>query len=173
VSAVFDDRRQAERAVGELQSAGVSGDAVSFIARDEGGEARAADGDGADEGGGEKAAGVASKAALGSGVGAALGVAALAVPGVGPLVAAGAVAEAAAGGAALAGAAVGGAAGGLSGLLAEHGVSDEDSRDFEERINNGGAFVSVDADRARVAPDVASEILHRAGGRSSSRARLS
>lgn len=173
VSAVFDDRSEAERAVTELQQAGVARESISFVARDDHGKARETDADGHGEGAGEKAGSVLSKAALGSGVGAALGVAALAIPGVGPLVAAGAIAEVAVGGAALTGTAVGAAAGGLSGLLSKHGVGDEDSRYYEERINGGGVFVSVDAERAGVAPDVASEILYRAGGHNSSRGRLS
>lgn len=170
VSAVFDDRMEAERAVSDLRTAGVPQEAISFIARDDDGKAHQTDADGHDTG--EKTMSVASKAALGSGVGAALGVAALAIPGVGPLVAAGAIAEAAVGGAALTGTAVGAAAGGLTGLLSKHGVNDDDARYYEDRINGGGVFVSVNADHAGVAPDSASEILYRAGGHSSSRSKM-
>ena len=171
VSAVFDDRMEAERAVTELRSAGVRQEAISFIARDDDGKAHETDADG-HESTGEKAASIASKAALGSGVGAALGVAALAIPGVGPLVAAGAIAEAAIGGAALTGTAVGAAAGGLTGLLSKHGVGDDDARYYEDRVNQGGVFVSVNADQAGVAPDAASDILYRAGGHSSARSKM-
>jgi hypothetical protein len=104
-------------------------------------------------------------------VGAALGVAALAIPGVGPLVAAGAIAEAAVGGAAVTGTALGAAAGGLAGLLSKHGVSHEDSRYYEDRVNQGGVFVSVDSSSAGVSADTASDILYRNGGHSSTRAR--
>lgn len=171
VSAVFDDRMEADRAVSELQHAGVPHEAISFVARDDKGKAHETHADGHEDAG-EKTGGVLSKAALGSGVGAALGVAALAIPGVGPLVAAGAVAQAAIGGAALTGTAIGAAAGGLSSLLSKHGVSDDDSRYYSDRIDEGGVFVSVDPDRAGIAPDVASEILHRAGGHSSTRSRM-
>jgi len=168
VSAVFDSHSDAERAVSELRSAGVGDRAISLIARNEDGGGKAHETDGA----GEKAGSALSKGAAGAGVGALLGVAALAIPGVGPLVAAGAIAEAAVGGAALTGTAVGAAAGGLAGLLSKHGVSDEDARYYEDRVNQGGVFVSVDTGAAGVPPETATEILHRAGGHSSSRAKL-
>lgn len=164
VSAVFDDYSEAERAVSQLRSAGVDNSKISVIGQDDKGRTTETHGDG------EKVASVASKAAAGAGVGALLGVAALAIPGVGPLVAAGAIAEAAVGGAALTGTAVGAAAGGLSGLLTKHGVSNEDAGYYEDRINKGGVFVSVQPDES-VSRDRAEEILYSAGGHSSSRAR--
>ena len=82
----------------------------------------------------------------------------------------GQIAESAIGGAALTGTAIGAAAGGLGSLLTKHGVSEDDARYYEDRVNNGGVFVSVDnsasIDAARV-----SDILHSAGGHSASRAR--
>lgn len=162
-SAVFDNRTEAERAVTELRAAGVRDSDISIVAQDHGKNTST-------DGAGEKTGDFVSKTALGAGAGALLGVAALAIPGVGPLVAAGAIAETAIGGAALTGAALGGAAGGLTSLLTRHGISDEDARYYEDRVNQGGVFVSVDSsatvDRERV-----SEILHRAGGHNSSRGR--
>jgi uncharacterized membrane protein len=164
-SAVFDNRTEAERAVSELRSAGVRDSDISIVAQHDGKNMST-------DGAGEKTGDLVSKTALGAGAGALLGVAALAIPGVGPLVAAGAIAEAAVGGAALTGTAIGAAAGGLTSLLTKHGVSDDDARYYEDRVNQGGVFVSVDdssnVDRARV-----SEILYRSGGHSSSRARAS
>lgn len=171
VSAVFDSRSEAERAISELRSAGIDTSAISVIGKD-GGDVQETTGSGehVDNDGKEPASFIA-KAAAGSGIGALLGVAALAIPGVGPLAAAGAIAETAIGGAALTGTAVGAAAGGLSDLLTKHGVSSEDADYYGERINNGGIFVSVDTsrgsfDRARV-----EDILYSAGGHSSTRAR--
>ena len=165
VSAVFDSHAEAERAVSELRAAGVRDSAISLIARHEGKTTEThADG--------EKVGSVVSKTAAGAGIGALLGVAALAIPGVGPFVAAGAIAEAAVGGAALTGTAVGAAAGGLAGLLSKHGVSHDDARYYEDRVNQGGVFVSVDTIGAGVSESVASEILYRAGGHSSGRAKL-
>ena len=167
VSAVFDSHSEAERAIQELRSAGASDRAVSIIGRDENsGKTTETHADG------EKVGSVVSKTAAGAGIGALLGVAALAIPGVGPLVAAGAIAEAAVGGAAVTGTAIGAAAGGISGLLSHHGVSKEDSSYYEERINSGGIFVSVDADSAGISRDMAEDILYRAGGHSSTQTRM-
>lgn len=165
VSSVFDSHAEAERAVGQLRAAGVPDSAISIIARHDGKTTET-------HGDGEKVASVASKTAAGAGVGALLGIAALAIPGVGPLVAAGAIAEAAVGGAALTGTAIGAAAGGLAGLLGKHGVSDEDARYYEDRINDGGVFVSVDPHAAGAAGDRAADILYSAGGHSASRQRM-
>lgn len=166
-SAVFDSHAEADRAVSELRSAGVSDRAISMVARDEDGSGKTRETDGA----GEKAGSVLSKGALGAGVGAALGVAALAIPGVGPLAAAGAIAAAAVPGAALTGTAVGAAVGGLAGLFSKHGVSEEDARYYEGHVNQGGVFVSVDTSEAGGSADQAAEILYRNGGHSSTRAR--
>ena len=167
VSAVFDNHSEADRAISDLRAAGVSDRAISMIAKGEDGQGKAHETDGA----GEKAGSVLSKGALGAGVGAALGVAALAIPGVGPLVAAGAIAEAAVGGAAVTGTALGAAAGGLAGLFSKHGVSDDDARYYETHVNQGGVFVSVDTSQGGASDELARDILHRAGGHSSSLAR--
>jgi hypothetical protein len=161
-SAVFDSRAEAEGAVAELRSAGVTDSDISIVAQHDGKNTST-------DGAGEETGDFVSKAALGAGVGALLGVAALAIPGVGPLVAAGAIAESAIGGAALTGTAIGAAAGGLSSLLTKHGVSDEDARYYEDRVNQGGVFVSVDSS-ATVDRQTVSEILYGAGGHNSSRA---
>ena len=112
------------------------------------------------------------KTALGAGAGTLLGIAALAIPGVGPLVAAGAIASVAIPGAALTGAAVGAAAGGLAGLLSDHGVERNDADYYEQRVNDGGVFVSVNASDAGISSETARDILYRAGGHSSSQARM-
>jgi uncharacterized membrane protein len=162
-SAVFDSRAEAERAVSQLRSAGVQDADISIVAQDHGKNVST-------DGAGEKTGDFVSKAALGAGAGALLGIAALAIPGVGPLVAAGAIAESAIGGAALTGTAIGAAAGGLGSLLTKHGVSDEDARYYEDSVNNGGVFVSVDSSTT-VDRQTVSAILHQAGGHSSSQAR--
>ena len=168
ISAVFDSREEAERAVAELRSAGVSDQSVSIIARDEG-RTTATDGTGADTG--EKAED-AGKGALGGAVlGGILGVAALAIPGVGPLAAAGAIASGAIPGAAAIGAGVGAAAGGLTGLLKDHGIDENDASYYEDRIKQGGTFVSVSEDGA-FDSQRAREILYRNGGHNSSQERM-
>ena len=114
-------------------------------------------------------AGDAAKGALGGAVGGALlGIAALAIPGVGPLAAAGAIASSAIPGAAAIGAGVGAVAGGLTGVLTNHGVSDDDAKYYEDRINQGGVFVSVDTSNGRVDPESARRILRDHGGHNAS-----
>lgn len=171
ISAVFDNKSEAERAIAELRSAGVDNSAISVIGKHDGNVSQTS-GSGEDVGDGKEPASFIAKAAAGSGIGALLGVAALAIPGVGPLAAAGAIAESAIGGAALTGTAVGAAAGGLSDILSKHGVSDEDNRYYGDRINNGGIFVSVDTSRSNVDPSRVEDVLHRAGGHSSSRQKM-
>lgn len=165
VSAVFDSHSEAERAVTELRSAGVRDKAISVIAQHDG-KSTSRDGSGKDD-----TSGLVKGAIAGGGLGALFGLAALAIPGVGPLAAAGAIAGSAMPEAAAAGAAIGATAGGVSGLLSKHGVSDEDARYYEERINGGGVFVSVDTDDAGISSDAASDILYRFGGHSSARAK--
>jgi hypothetical protein len=167
-SAVFDSREEAERALSELRSAGVRDNAISVVGQHESGDGSGIsdnDGDGANKSGAVKGA------IGGAAAGGLLGLAALAIPGVGPLAAAGAIAASAVPEAAAIGAGVGATAGGISGLLAKHGVSDEDASYYEDRIKQGGYFVSVNADDAGVPIDTAREILFRFGGHSASRSR--
>lgn len=166
VSAVFDSRSEAEAAARDLRQAGVPDSALSVIARHDqsGGDF----GDANTEEVKDKGEGALKGALAGGGVGALLGIAALAIPGVGPLAAAGAIAGSAIPEAAAIGAGAGALAGGLSGLLAKHGVSEEDAAYYEERINSGGTFLSVDTGTAGVSADEIRAILHRAGGHSAS-----
>jgi hypothetical protein len=170
VSAVFNSYGEAERAVGELRSAGVRNEAISIIGKHDGTTSETTGG--GDHVASDEPTSFLAKAAAGSGIGALLGVAALAIPGVGPLVAAGAIAESAIGGAALTGTAIGAAAGGVSDLLTKHGVSDEDARYYGEHIDRGGIFVSVDPSQAGISREQAKDILTRAGGHSSSQSRM-
>jgi len=169
ISAVFDSRSEAEAAIGELRSAGIDRGKLSLIGRD-------GDGTNVTDGSGERAEkgiGDTVKGALGgAGIGAILGVAALAIPGVGPLAAAGAIAGSAIPGAAAIGAGAGAVAGGLTGMLKDHGVSDEDATYYESRINDGGIFVSVDTSEDDVSPETVREILSRNGGHNASQRRM-
>ncbi len=171
VSAVFDSHSEAERAITDLRGAGVSDSALSVVHQQDG-RAMTSDGSGGtiDEDDGNKSGLV--KGLLGGGaVGAALGIVALAIPGVGPLAAAGAIAGAAIPEGAAIGAALGAAGGGLGGYLSGHGVDDDDARYYEERINTGGVFVSVDTSDSGIDSETAREILYRSGGHSATRAR--
>lgn len=161
VSAVFDTRDEAERALTELRSNGIPDTSISIIGR---GESR-------DDDDGVNTSGAAKGALGGAAVGTVLGIAALAIPGVGPLVAAGAIAASAVPGAAAIGAVAGAATGGLAGLMTKHGVTDDDARYYEQRLGDGGIFVAVHGDTGTVPMETAREILFRNGGHSATQAR--
>ena len=171
ISAVFDSHSEAEAAARDLRQAGVPDSALSVIARRQ--EESGDYGDANTHDAKEKGEGALKGALGGAGVGALLGIAALAIPGVGPLAAAGAIASGAIPEAAAIGAGAGALAGGLSGLLTKHGVSEEDAGYYEERINEGGVFLSVDASAAGVSTDEVRDILQRNGGHNASSARTS
>jgi len=169
-SAVFDSREEAEGALAELRSAGIDNEAISIVGRSETGDGSGLTDNGDDDSGANTSGAV--KGAIGGAVGGTLlGIAALAIPGVGPLAAAGAIAASAVPEAAAIGAAVGATAGGISGLLSKEGVDDDDAKYYEGRINDGGYFVGVHADRSNVDIETAREILYRNGGHSANRAR--
>lgn len=175
VSAIFDDRSEAEQAVSELRSAGIPDKSISIIAQHEGStEATMSDGGGhIDADADNKGSGLGKGIGVGAGVGALFGLAALAIPGVGPFITAGALASTlgATGASVAAGAVVGGTAGGLSGALMNYGVSEEDSRYYEERVSKGGVFVSIDTAEAGIESSQAEEILYSHGGHNATRAR--
>jgi hypothetical protein len=164
ISAVFDSRSEAEQAVSQLRAAGISDSSISVVAQHEG-RNLATDGSGAEE-----TTDFVGKVAAGAGVGTLLGIAALAIPGVGPL--AGAIAASAIPAAAVTGAAIGGAAGGLSKVLGDHGVGSDDAAYYENSVNNGGVFVSVDASSGSAATASIEDILYSAGGHSAGRSKL-
>jgi hypothetical protein len=171
ISAVFDSQSEAEAAVRELRQAGLSDSALSIVARHDG-QTTTTDGGGTDNDMADGAGDAAKGALGGAGVGALLGIAALAIPGVGPLAAAGAIASSAIPGAAAIGAGAGAVAGGLTGVLTNHGVSDEDANYYESRINDGGVFVSVDTSNANIDAERARSILRQAGGHSATQPRM-
>jgi hypothetical protein len=164
VSAVFDDRAEAERTVSDLRSAGIPDAAISLVGRPDDDQDGGGDGDHDGAGKGSIAA-----AAAGGGVaGAILGVAALAIPGVGPLAAAGAIAASAVPTAAGVGAAVGATGGAIARMLSDHDVEGQDAEYYEEHIERGGIFVSVDTRLAQGQAQAARDILYRGGGHSAS-----
>lgn len=169
-SAVFDSYAQAEGAVAQLRSAGISDRDISIIARHDGDtEVQDGRGDTISDGSGH---GVAKGITLGAGVGALAGIAALAIPGIGPFIAAGALTSSlgVAGASVATGAIAGAATGGLAGALADYGVSNEDSRYYEERMGSGGVVVTVDLTSAGMNESAVSDVLYNAGGHNSTRA---
>ena len=166
VSAVFDSRAEAQQAVADLRHTGADDSAISIVAQQDG-ETSTTDGSGSEE-----STGLLGRVAAGAGVGTVLGIAALAIPGVGPLAAAGAIAASAVPGAALTGAAVGAGAGALSKLFTDHGISEDDAAYYEDRVNDGGVFVSVNTQEAGISATAAQDILYGAAGHSSSRQKM-
>ena len=174
VSAIFDNRSQAERAVTELRSAGIQDRDISVLHQDsdrhrEIGDRDVEHRDHSDN----KASGAAKGAGIGAGVGALAGLAALAIPGVGPFLAMGAVAETLGiiGSAAATSAVVGAAAGGIAGALMDYGVSEEDARYYDRRIHEGGIWIGVDTSSSAADPMRVERILRDAGGESAQSAR--
>jgi hypothetical protein len=143
VTAIFDDRSQAERAISELRRRGVSDANLSVVSRrpDDVEVGRDADTDSA----GER---VGKGALAGAGVGTLFGLAAALIPGVGPFITAGTLATVlgTTGGAAAAGAIVGGASGALAGAFAKAGYSREEAEFYGPAVERGGVLVAVDAD---------------------------
>jgi len=150
VTAVFDDRTQAERAIAELRRRGIPDAQMSIVTR------RADDVDVTAGPADDKTAERVGKGALaGAGVGTVFGLAALLIPGVGPFITAGVLASAlgATGGAIASGAIVGGTSGALAGAFSKAGYSREEAEFYGSRVERGGVLVAVESD------DVSSERL--------------
>ena len=151
ISRLYDNYADAQRAVANLEAAGVPHSDLSIVANNSDnwystGKKVDRDRDGVDD----RAEGAATGAGIGAGLGGAAGLLAglglLAIPGLGPVVAAGWLASTAAV------ATAGAATGGLVGALTQAGVSDEDAPAYAEGVRRGGTLVSArvpDTDRAR------------------------
>jgi hypothetical protein len=152
ISRLYDTYSDAQRAVSDLEAAGVPHSDISIIANNSDNwystdKKLDRDRDGVDD----RAEGAGAGAGIGAGVGGAAGLLAglglLAIPGLGPVVAAGWLAATAVG------AAAGAASGGIIGALTEAGVSKDDSDAYAEGVRRGGTLVSArvaDGDRGRL-----------------------
>jgi len=164
VSAIFDERAQAEQAVCQLRSAGVSDAAISIVGHP---DDEFKSGDKSDEG--HDIGDVAVSTVSGAVPCAVLGVPGLAIPAIMPLAAAGGIAASAVPTVAAVAAGVDAARGALAEMLRHHEVGAEDASYYEERIRSGSFFISIDMRRAQVGISRASDILGRYGGYSASR----
>lgn len=151
ISRLYDNYSDAQRAVSDLESAGVPHSDISIVANNSDSwysdKKIDRDRDGVDD----RAEGAGAGAGVGAGLGGAAGLLAglglLAIPGLGPVVAAGWLAATAVG------AAAGAASGGIIGALTEAGVSKDDSDAYAEGVRRGGTLVSArvaDSDRGRL-----------------------
>ncbi len=169
-SAVFDTQAQAEGAVAQLRSAGVSDRDISVIAQ-HGNATEVHDGRGDTISDGD-GSGVAKGLVTGAGLGTLAGIAALLIPGVGPFIAAGALTSTlgVAGASVATGAIAGAATGGLVGALTDYGVSHDDANYYNERMGSGGVVVTVDLTSSGMNEATVSDVLYGAGGHNSRRA---
>jgi hypothetical protein len=152
ISRLYNNYADAQRAVSDLEAAGVPHSEISIVANNSDNwfstdKKVDRDRDGVDD----RAEGAGKGAGVGAGLGGAAGLLAglglLAIPGLGPVVAAGWLAATAVG------AAAGAATGGVIGALTQAGVSKEDAEVYAEGVRRGGALVSAkvpDADRTRL-----------------------
>ena len=163
ITRLYDDHVSAERAVRDLEAAGIPHKDISIMSNNadswyKGGRADTTapgtprgridrDQDGVDD----RAEGAGTGAGIGATIGGAAGLLAglglLAIPGLGPVVAAGWLASTALG------ALAGGTTGGVIGALSQAGVKDEDAQLYAEGLRRGGSLVSAripGGDRSRV-----------------------
>jgi hypothetical protein len=154
ISRLYDNYTEAQRAVTDLEAAGVPHSDISIVANnsdewygnDKNNNIVDRDHNGKDD----RAEGARTGAGIGATVGGAAGLLTglglLAIPGVGPVVAAGWLVATAVG------AAAGAATGGIVGGLTEMGMSKEDADVYAEGVRRGGTLVS-----ARVADTLVSQ----------------
>jgi hypothetical protein len=163
VSALFDSRADAERAITELRRMGVRDDDLSVVLRHDEGGAPGAPPSGEVR---EVGSGAGKGAVVGAGVGALFGLASALIPGVGPLITAGALATVlgSTGGAMAAGAVVGGTTGAFAGGLARAGFTKEEAHYYGSAVERGEVLVAVDAADVTAEEQVRSE-LRQLGGR--------
>jgi hypothetical protein len=166
VTAVFENRKQAEQAIAALRQVGVTETQLSVVAPH--GENAAVSGGGsvADDAG-DTAERVGKGALAGAGAGTLFGLAALAIPGVGPFISAGWLASAlgVTGGALAAGAIVGGTSGALAGAFAKAGYDEDEAKYYGGAVERGGVVVAVDTSSSTVSADQVRATLTQHGGR--------
>lgn len=144
VLGVFSDRVLAEDAISQLEDEGYNPKDFSIIMKDRGEATAVAESTGV----GDVAGGAASGAVTGAVLGGLAGlVSVFALPGLGAFFIGGPIASAlgltGAAASTVSGAATGAVAGGIIGALTGWGVSDEDARYYERRINEGGILLAV------------------------------
>ena len=160
VSAVFDSREQAQRAIDALRRKGVSDAQISIVGRHDEPIIAHTTGDDVAERTGKGLA-------AGAGVGALFGLAAALIPGVGPFITAGWLASVlgVTAGAAVAGAVVGGTSGALAGALIDSGYTREEAHYYGSAVESGGTFVTIGLDNSELTEWQVRDTLAEFGGR--------
>ena len=134
-SKVYDSYAQAERAVNDLEAAGIPASEISVVANNHVND-READNETTATG-----AGAGIGAAVGGGAGLLAGLGMLAIPGLGPVVAVGWLAATAVG------VVAGTASGGLLGALIGVGIPETHAHVYTEAVRRGGTLVTVRSNR--------------------------
>ncbi|WP_375467360.1 hypothetical protein [uncultured Nostoc sp.] len=150
---VFTHRRDAEQALYELRDSGLAMEKVSVVVQNVDRNHEIADdqikertGDKADEG---ATVGGLSGGAVGGLTGLLVGLGTLAIPGVGPIMLAGAAATALV--TTLVGASIGAATGTFAGALVGWGISEEQARAYNQRVEYGHYLIIVDCTSLEIA----------------------
>ncbi|AVH64891.1 hypothetical protein CDG77_28930 [Nostoc sp. 'Peltigera membranacea cyanobiont' 213] len=150
---VFTHRRDAEQALHELRDSGLAMEKVSVVVQNADRNHQITDdeikertGDKADEG---ATVGGLSGGAVGGLTGLLVGLGTLAIPGVGPIMLAGAAATALV--TTLVGASIGAATGTFAGALVGWGISEEQAKAYNERVQHGHYFIIVDCTSFEIA----------------------
>ncbi|BDI20286.1 hypothetical protein ANSO36C_60880 [Nostoc cf. commune SO-36] len=163
VVGVFTHRRDAEQALHELRDSGLAMEKVSVVVQNVDRNHEIADDeikeptdDKADEG---ATVGGLSGGAVGGLTGLLVGLGTLAIPGVGPIMLAGAAATALV--TTLVGASIGAATGTFAGALVGWGMSSEQAKTYNERVENGHYLIIVDCTSLEI--DKVQAILQRWG----------
>ena len=154
--AIFNDRAEAQRAIGQLKDAGFTEKEIGMTTREtEGAQTKSRGADGHKET--HATEGAVTGLAAGAGVGAlwGLGILAGVVPAIGPAIAGGTLA------AILSSAAAGAAAAGLAGTLIGYGIPEKEAKYYEKEFQSGRTVVTVHA-KERAAE--AQSIMQRCGG---------
>ena len=139
VFGIYGSELQAEHAVDQLMTAGISSNDISVLLQDANStkdfahhkDTKAPEG---------TTAGVAAGGVLGGTLGVLAGIGALAIPGLGPFIAAGPIM------AGLAGLGVGGAVGGFIGALVGMGIPEYEAKRYEGSVKDGGVLLSIHCD---------------------------
>ena len=144
LTGLFDHYEDAQRAVKDLEAAGVPHRDISLVASNANGVHRGTAGPAARDAGDNADKGASVGATVGGVGGLLAGLGLLAIPGLGPVVAAGWLVSTLAG--AAGGALLGGAAGGLVGGLTHAGVPEADAHVYAEGVRRGGSLVTAKVD---------------------------
>lgn len=149
VSAVFNTRDQAEKAIEVLRAKGFHQE-ISVIAKDEG-EYKHIDQNSRFTGGDTVMDGVTTGGFIGGLAGLAIGAGALVIPGLGPIIAAGPIA----------GLLSGATTGTITGGLIDFGIPEAEGMQLEDRVREGSIVALVQTDKNKV--EEASSILRSNG----------